>query len=304
MLYTPFQTAWNIYLEAHPRMPAFPPPMTPERVSGLLEVVDRGGVDLVLFDSYGVLHVGGDALPEGLAAFKGLRERGVPLCVVTNDVTRGPDGVCQGLNAKGYDIEPEEVVSGRSLLPAIMDARPAGTWGVLATHDEDIAARFADCVPMGRERAPTASDLDAVDGFLFVDNNYWTETTAALLDASLTIKPRPMVVCNPDVACPYGERISAEPGFYAHTLAARGLTDVTFLGKPFRGVYDLVGQRFPAVRRERMLMVGDSPHTDVLGGRGAGMRVMLVEYGFLRGQDTLARCREAGLLPNFIAATP
>lgn len=90
-----------------------------------------------------------------------------------------------------------------------------------------------------------------------------------------------MVVCNPDVACPYGDRISAEPGFYAHMLAARGLADVTFLGKPFRGVYDLVGQRFPNVARERMLMVGDSPHTDVLGARGAGMNVLLVECGFL-----------------------
>lgn len=304
MLYTPFDTAWEIYLDATPRMPAFPPPITPRRASGVLEVVDRGGVDLVLFDAYGVLHVGGDALPEGLAAFKGLRERGVPLCVVTNDVTRGPDGVCQGLNARGYDIQPEEVVSGRSLLPAIMDARSAGTWGVLASHDEDVASRFADCVPMGRERAPTVDDLDRVEGFLFIDNNYWTDATPALLEATLSKRPRPMVLCNPDVACPYGDRISAEPGYYAHTLAARGLTEVTFLGKPFRGVYDLVGQRFPSVPRERMLMVGDSPHTDVLGGRGAGMQVMLVEYGFLRGQDSLARCKEAGLLPDFISATP
>lgn len=191
MLYTPFDTAWNIYLGARPRMPAFPPPTEPERVAGLLEVVDRGGVDLVLFDAYGVLHVGGDALPEGLSAFKGLRERRIPLCVVTNDVTRGPDGVCKGLNARGYDLEPEEIVSGRSLLPAIMDARPGGIWGVLATHDEDIAARFTDCVPMGHERAPTLTDLNSVDGFLFVDTNYWTDVTPSLLEAALTERPRP-----------------------------------------------------------------------------------------------------------------
>lgn len=162
-----------------------------------------------------------------------------------------------------------------------MDARPGGIWGVLATHDEDIAARFTDCVPMGHERAPTLTDLNSVDGFLFVDTNYWTDVTPSLLEAALAERPRPMVVCNPDVACPYGDRISAEPGFYAHMLAARGLADVTFLGKPFRGVYDLVGQRFPNVARERMLMVGDSPHTDVLGARGAGMNVLLVECGFL-----------------------
>lgn len=299
MLSVSFEDAWAVYLDARPRMPAFPPPIAPTRVSGLLEVVEQGGVDLVVFDAYGVLHIGGDALPPALNAFRELRRRGVRLCVVTNDVTRGPDGVCQGLNARGYDLTPEEVISGRSLLPAVMDAQAAGTWGVMATHAEDIAGRFRDCVPLGAEAC--AAEFSAVDGFLFVDNNYWTDAHPPLLEQALTGRPRPMVVCNPDVACPYLDFISAEPGLYAHAMAARGLTEVTFLGKPFKGVYDLVAQRFPDVPRERMLMVGDSPHTDVLGGRGAGMRVLLVESGFLRGRDSLALCREAGLLPHFIA---
>lgn len=133
MLYTPFDTAWNIYLGARPRMPAFPPPTEPERVAGLLEVVDRGGVDLVLFDAYGVLHVGGDALPEGLSAFKGLRERRIPLCVVTNDVTRGPDGVCKGLNARGYDLEPGGNRF-RSIVAARDHGRPTGRYLGCARH--------------------------------------------------------------------------------------------------------------------------------------------------------------------------
>lgn len=299
MLSVSFEDAWAIYLAARPRMPGYPPPVTPERVSGLVDVVDRGGIDLVVFDAYGVLHVGAEALPPALAAFRTLRRRGVRLCVVTNDVTRGPDGVCQGLNARGFDLRPEEVISGRSLLPAVMDARPAGTWGVLATHADDIAGRFRDCVPLGEGAG--AAEYAAVDGFLFVDNNYWTDAHPPLLEQALTRRPRPMVVCNPDVACPYLDFISAEPGRYAHELAARGLTTVTFLGKPFRAVYDLVGQRFPDVPRDRMLMVGDSPHTDILGARGAGMRVLLVESGFLRGRDSLALCREAELLPDFIA---
>lgn len=300
MLSVTFDDAWRVYLDARPRLPAFPPPVEPTRVSGLLEIVD--GFDLVVFDAYGVLHVGGDALPQGLAAFRALRDMGKRLCIVTNDVTHGPDGVCKGLNARGYDLTPEEVISGRSLLPAIMDARAPGTWGVLATHAADIAGRFRDCVPLGAEA--TEQDYAAVDGFLFVDNNFWTDAHALRLRESLSERPRPMIVCNPDVACPYLDFISKEPGHPAHELAAAGLTQVTFLGKPFRPVYDLVSQRFPDVPRDRMLMVGDSPHTDVLGARGAGMKVLLVEYGFLKGQDSLARCREAGLLPDYVAAAP
>ncbi|GAA0588333.1 HAD-IIA family hydrolase [Caenispirillum bisanense] len=300
MLSVSFDDAWRVYLDARPRLPAFPPPVTPRRVSGLLEVV--ADFDLVVFDAYGVLHVGGDALPQGLAAFRALRQMGKRLCIVTNDVTRGPDGVCQGLNARGYDLTPEEVISGRSLLPAIMDARPPGAWGVIATHADDIAARFRDCRPLGQEA--TAAEYGGVDGFLFVDNNFWTDAHPVLLETALAARPRPMIVCNPDVACPYKGFISLEPGYPAHVMAARGLTEVTFLGKPFRAVYDLVAQRFPDVPRDRMLMVGDSPHTDVLGARGAGMKVLLVEYGFLQGQDSLARCAEAGLLPDYVAEAP
>lgn len=300
MLSVTFEDAWRVYLAARPRLPAFPPPVEPRRVGGLLDVVD--GFDLVVFDAYGVLHLGAEALPEGLAAFRALREMGKRLCVVTNDVTHGPEGVAQGLDARGYDVTPEEIISGRSLLPEVMAQRAPGPWGVVASHADDIAARFADCRPLGSEA--TAADYAAVDGFLFVDNNFWDDAHAALLAEALAARPRPMIVCNPDVACPYKGRISLEPGHPAHELAERGLTEVTFLGKPFRAVYDLVGQRFPDVARDRMLMVGDSPHTDVLGARGAGMKVLLVECGFLAGQDTLARCREAGLLPDYVAKTP
>lgn len=300
MLSIALDDAWRVYLDARPRLPSFPPPVEPRRVSGLLEVV--ADFDLVVFDAYGVLHVGGPALAEGLAAFRALREMGKPLCIVTNDVTHGPEDVCRGLNRRGYDLRPEEVISGRSLLPDIMEARTAGTWGVLATHAAEIAARFDDCVPLGLEA--TAADYGAVDGFLFVDNNFWADSHPEILERSLRARPRPMIVCNPDVACPYLDFISLEPGHPAHVLAARGLTEVVFLGKPFGPVYDLVGRRFPGLARDRMLMVGDSPHTDVLGARNAGMKVLLVECGFLKGQDSLARCREAGLLPDYVSATP
>ena len=55
------------------------------------------------------------------------------------------------------------------------------------------------------------------------------------------------------------------------------------------------------VAPERVLCVGDTLHTDILGARAAGCRAMLVESGFLAGRDPLALAAESGIWPDFIA---
>lgn len=301
MLYLSFADAWRTYLDAAPRLPTPPKPVEPRRVAGLIEAVERGGHRLVVFDAYGVLHIGGEAIPQALEAFGDLRRRGVPVCVVTNDVIHDPVHVAAGLARRGFDFAAEEVISGRSLLPGILAGHGDGQgFGVVASHPEDMIARF----PALRALPDEADAYDAVDGFLFVDTNFWGEEHPALLEDSLVRRPRPLIVCNPDVGCPYLGRISAEPGYFAHRIAARAGIAPVFLGKPFPAVYQRVLERFPNIPPTAMLMVGDSPHTDILGARGAGMECLLVEYGFLAGRDALADCAESGLWPDYVAGTP
>jgi len=301
VLFLDFEDAWRIYLDAAARLPMRPAAVTPRRVSGVVEAVERGGYRLVVFDAYGVLHTGGDAIPEALVAFAELRRRGVAVCVVTNDVTHEPAHVAAGLARRGFDFAAAEVVSGRSLLPGILGEHGDGRgFGIVGSHPEDMIARF----PALRALADDPADYDAAAGFLFVDNNYWTEAHPALLEDSLARRPRPLIVCNPDVGCPYLGRISAEPGYYAHRIAARTGIEPVFLGKPFPAVYRRVLGQYPDVPPAAMLMVGDSPHTDVLGARSVGMDCLLVECGFLFGRDVLADCAESGLWPQYVAVTP
>lgn len=301
MLYLDFDDAWRTYLDAAPRLPPSPAPVTPRRVSGLIEAVERGGHRLVVFDAYGVLHTGDDAIPQALAAFAELRRRGMPVCVVTNDVTHDSAQVAEGLARRGFDFTVGEVISGRSLLPAVLAEHGGGQgFGVIASHPQDVISRF----PGLRALPDDPATYDAVDGFLLVDTNAWTATHPTLLEDSLTRRPRPLIVCNPDVGCPFRGRISAEPGYFAHRIAARTGIGPVFLGKPFPAVYQRVLARFPDISPAAMLMVGDSPHTDILGGRGVGMDCLLVECGFLSGRDSLAACAESGLWPDYVAETP
>lgn len=301
MLYLRFEDAWRTYLDASARLPAPPPEVMPRRVSGLVEAVEQGGHRLVVFDAYGVLHTGGEAIPQALGAFAELRRRGVPVCVVTNDVTHDPEHVAAGLARRGFDFSADEVISGRSLLPGILAGFGDGQgFGVVASHPGDVITRF----PALRPLADDPAAYDAVDGFLFVDTNFWDEGHPALLEDSLVRRPRPLIVCNPDVGCPYLGRISAEPGYFAHRIAERAGISPVFLGKPFPAVYHRVLERFPHIQPGAMLMVGDSPHTDILGARGVGMDCLLVECGFLAGRDALADCAESGLWPDYVAGTP
>ena len=65
-------------------------------------------------------------------------------------------------------------------------------------------------------------------------------------------------------------------------------------------VYDL--KRHPDVDRSRVLMVGDTVHTDVLGGLASGIKTLLVHQGgFLDGQDIEGVFARSGLRPHFCA---
>ena len=292
-----FRDAWAGYLAWADRLPAPPEPVETRPVGGVEELL--GETDLVVLDAYGVLHLGGPALAPALQALRMLDERRIPFCVVTNDVTRAPAEVARGLSRRGLPVAPDAVISGHDLLAEALAPHDDGVGvALLSSAPEPLLARFPGTLPAPADRA----GLDAARGFVFLDSEGWDEDRYARVRDSLKGRPRPLIVCNPDVACPQPDgAFSAEPGWFAHRLADETGVVPQFLGKPFPGIYDLVKARFSDVPPGRMLMVGDSPHTDVLGGRRAGMRVMLVRSGFLRQEDTAARLAECGLSPHFLA---
>jgi ribonucleotide monophosphatase NagD (HAD superfamily) len=153
--------------------------------------------------------------------------------------------------------------------------------------------------------ADAPQDFAEAEGFLLVGSAGWTERRQALLVEALRHNPRPVLVANPDIVAPRETGFSAEPGHFAHRLADQtGLTP-RFFGKPFANIYELAFARLGAVDRDRVLMVGDSLHTDVLGAQAAGIASALVaEFGFFAeggAEEAIARC---GIAPDFVIDRP
>jgi ribonucleotide monophosphatase NagD (HAD superfamily) len=51
-------------------------------------------------------------------------------------------------------------------------------------------------------------------------------------------------------------------------------------------------------------MVGDTLHTDILGGAQAGWKTVLVtDHGLLRGENVEQAIARSGIVPDYIVAT-
>jgi glycerol-1-phosphatase len=291
-----FDDAWRAYLDAAPRLPAMPKPVVPRRVAAVAEIADD--FDLIVLDAWGVLNLGDMVIPTAPEAVAQLRRRGKRVAVLSNDGGSDKAMAVAKHRRRGFDFAASEIIAGLDLLQeTLAELPPPERLGLIA----DDPLPYAALTNRLRRLADRAADYDAVEGFVFLSSDTWSEPQQALLRASLARRVRPLIVGNPDIVSPSPDAIAIEPGYYAHRLAAElGIAPI-FLGKPYAAIYRRLATRHPEIVPDRVLCVGDTPQTDILGGRAAGYRTLLVEEGFCRGRDALTLCRESGIWPDFIA---
>jgi glycerol-1-phosphatase len=151
---------------------------------------------------------------------------------------------------------------------------------------------------------------DAAQGFAFLGSGSWTAARQTLLTSSLRRNPRPVLVGNPDLVAPREGGLSLEPGYFAHQLADETGLKSVFFGKPYPAIFDMALARACKARPDvtdpaRIVMVGDTLHTDILGGAAAGLRTALITgFGALRGMDVAAAIHTAGIVPDIILPAP
>lgn len=294
-------SAFAEYVAVRDRLPRAPGGGRAARVGGLAEAAE--GFDVVLVDAYGVLNVGEAPVPGALEAIAALRRAGKRVMVVSNSAGY-PKRVMMARHARlGFDFVPDEVVSSREALLARLATEPPRRWGLMlapawGTEDfEHLAVEF-----LGDDPAP----YEWAEGFLLVGAEGWTPARQSRLEAALRHRPRPVLVGNPDLVAPREGGLSREPGHFAHGLADRTGIVPEFCGKPFPAIFELAMARLPApVPPERVLMVGDTLHTDILGGQAKGFATALVSgYGALAGADAEAAIRDSGIRPDLVMERP
>lgn len=259
-------------------------------------------MDTFLLDAFGVLNIGETAIegvPERVA---GLQKAGKRVLVVSNAAGFPHAKLMEKYARLGYDFAPEDVITSRKTVLAGLAAQPRMHWGLMANPAFGLADLEALNVTF-LEDDPAA--FAAVDGFIMMGAAVWTEDRQRLLERAVQDRARPVFVGNPDIVAPREHNFSTEPGSFAHRLAEKTGVTPQFFGKPFGNIFDLVFAHLGDFDPARTVMVGDSLHTDILGGQAAGIKTALIAgYGFFAGHDVAPRIAASGIAPDYILARP
>lgn len=278
------------------------PASVPEKskhVANLKESLD--GIDLVLLDSYGVLCKGKDVIPEALTAIAYLRDAGIPFCIVSNDSMNGQCTVEEKYSKLGFDFKKSEIVTSLDVTEAYLKT---------CSDRETFAATCYEKNPM-RPNYPEMKDLGAAGGtapkgvnklMYLVGKGWQLDWQDNLVNSASSIEE--VLLANPDAGAPEGDAFVPTPGLYAYDFYKRtGFTKKpTLLGKPdakiFQYALDFMNYKG---KPENVLMVGDSLHTDILGGLNMNFKTLLVESGIFTGGLAKEYIEKTRIVPHYIA---
>ena len=198
------------------------------------------------------------------------------------------------------DFEISEVVSSRDALAQEMQKHASLRWGFVALDESEIQQIAPNAVVLKDDSSIYAE----CDGFVILGTLNWNASRHRLMHAALAEKQRPVLIGNPDLVAPQSGGLSREPGLYAHALQDAGVAIPQFFGKPFDNAFAMLRESLHGIDPQRIAMVGDTLHTDILGGAQAGWKTVLVTgHGLLRDLDVEAAITRSGIRPDYIVPT-
>lgn len=282
--------AFARYEDVRHRFPAATFPAGAVFCSGLVEIAEE--FDAFLLDSFGVLNVGDRPIAGATDCIARLRRMGKRLIVLTNAASYTRDAAIERYRRLGFDFSADEVVSSRDVATSHLNKiAPGARWGAIAAPEDRFEDIDADVVHW---------DGGACDAVLLLSSAALSAQLMDSLAEALRKKPMPVVVANPDLVAPRENGLSKEPGYFAHLLADQLNIEPLFFGKPFGNAFDEGFSRLHDIPSEQVAMVGDTLHTDILGGRAVGTRTVLVrDHGLFAGTDVDAYVNRSGIIPDY-----
>lgn len=269
---------------------------------GLSSLLDR--YDAFLLDLWGVVHDGNALYPGVRETLIDMHERGKRILFLSNAPRRAEKARVRLLELGiPAEIAREVITSGEAAFLHL--AKREEGWQRYAfcgpERDRDLLAGLP------YEAAPP-EEADFILNVGFTDDNEPVSYWMSLLEAARA-RAMPMLCANPDRIV---VRLSGEvlpcAGQLADAYAAMG-GQVRYFGKPYGEVYELCCERMAGVPKERILAVGDSLETDILGANRAGIDSALITGGILKpdlfpaGDERLSESALAQLVDEH-TATP
>jgi HAD superfamily hydrolase (TIGR01450 family) len=267
-------------------------------------VVDQYKV--IFFDAFGVIK-NYKGLVHGIEnTFTYLEETGKEFYIVTNDASRSPQQLADSFNGLGLDkITPDKIISSGMLAKDYLDLKVND--GIVAYLGTAGSAHYID--NSGLHTMPVSEindgNIDHVNALVFLDDEGfdWFEDLNKTVNL-LRKRNIPAIVANTDHAYPLNmQDVSIAVGGLAYMIERIVGKKFIHFGKPdslmFTFAYDLVRKSID-VNKKDILMVGDTLHTDILGGNKFGLDTVLVYSGNTQSRDAETRIASSGIIPTYI----
>ncbi len=260
----------------------------------------------IFFDAFGVLKNHKGIIPGVERTFDFLDENGINYFVVTNDSSRGPEGLADGYIRRGItSLTPDKIISSGMLARDWLNLKiKKGTVAYLGTGDSAhyIETAGLDTLPI---RDIDLDNIDHIKCLVFLDDEGfdWNQDINKVINL-LRKRNMPVVVANTDIHYPVSKNDVA--------VAIGGISDLVeevlgkkFIrfGKPdaqmFMFAYERACEMQP-VKKNEILMVGDTLYTDIIGGNKFGVDTALVLSGNTLPEMAKVRITGSGIIPNYI----
>lgn len=261
----------------------------------------------VFFDAFGVLKNHKGLIPEIENTFKYLDKKGIFYYILTNDSSRSPQELANWYQERGITQVTTDKILSSGMLAMEFFKTKFTNGNVVAYLGTPNSAHYIESV--GLETIPVKdidlNDLDKIQSFVFLDDEGFdwkydiNKTINLLRHKNMTV-----VVANTDINYPVSKNeISVAIGGLADMVEQIiGKSFIRF-GKPDAQMFLLAYERALqdiAVKREEILMVGDTLYTDIIGGNKFGLDTALVLSGNTLPDMAKIRIGSSGIIPTYV----
>ena len=261
----------------------------------------------VFFDAFGVLKNHKGLIPEIEKTFEYLERKGIYYYVLTNDSSRSPEELARWYQEKGLKyITTDKILSSGMLAMEYYKSKITNGNAVAYLGTKD-SAHYIETV--GLKTVPVGdidlNYLDEIESFAFLDDEgfNWNEDINKTVNL-LRKKNMTVVVANTDINYPVSKNdISVAIGSLADMVEKIIGKNFIRFGKPDAQMFLLAYERALkdiSVKRNEILMVGDTLYTDIIGGNKFGLDTVLVLSGNTLPELASIKISSSGIIPTYV----
>jgi HAD superfamily hydrolase (TIGR01450 family) len=261
----------------------------------------------VFFDAFGVLKNHQGLIPGIIKTFEFLDQKGIKYYILTNDSSRSPEALAKWYQDRGvWQVTSDKILSSGMLAMEYFKVKvPDGN--AVAYLGTENSAHYIETAGLKTIAVKDIdfNNLDNIESFAFLDDEgfNWSEDINKTINL-LRKKNMTVVVANTDINYPVSQNdISVAVGSLADMVEKIvGKMFIRF-GKPDAQMFLLAFERALQdidVKRNEILMVGDTLYTDIIGGNKFGLDTVLVLSGNTLPDMAMIRISSSGIIPTYI----